>query len=132
MNADASVRFDGPVECRIDRTGPLGLTLMGPQGADTLRVSFVGVAPADFPARLEAALVERAGEGEYRIVSGSDRRVVRARRVFVHRDVGKVFCGAVPARPPPLAKRLLWRVVLAFAGSALGRRMLGGPRSAAP
>jgi hypothetical protein len=86
------------------------------------------LASADFPARLEAPVVEPAGQHEYRIVSAGAQRVIRAQRVFVHRDVRQVFCDAVPARRPPLAKRLFWRALLAFAGSALGRRMLGNVR----
>jgi hypothetical protein len=127
MSLDGPLRFEGPVECRVDRDGPLALTLTGPRGAEILFITFVGVQPLDLPPRLDAAVIEPAGAEEYRIVSGGERRTIRARRVFVHRDVRQAFCGAVPARRAPVAKRLFWRLILAFAGSSLGRRMLANP-----
>lgn len=123
------IRFEGLVECRIDRGGPLGLTLSGRRGAEGLHVAFVGAAPADFPAHFDGAVIEPAGSDEYRVVSGGEPRTIRARRVFVHRDVRQVFCAAVPTRPAPAAKRLFWRAVLAFAGSSLGRRALANRRA---
>lgn len=131
MSPESPIRFDGPVDCRVDRGGPLGLTLSGRRGTEVLHVAFVGTAPADFPQRLDTAVVEPAGADEYRIVSGGERRTLRAQRVFVHRDVRKAFCGAVPARPVPVVKRLFWRAVLAFAASPIGRRVLGRARGGA-
>jgi hypothetical protein len=131
MSFDGPVRFEGTVECRIDPGSPLGLTLIGRSGTEILHVTFVGTPPADFPGRLEAPVVEPAGVHEYRIVAAGVQRVIRAPRVFVHRDVRQVFCGVVPARRAPVAKRLFWRVVLAFAGSSLGRRMFGHARGGA-
>jgi hypothetical protein len=128
MSFDGPLRFEGPVECRLDPRGPIGLTLIGRRGNEILHVTFVGVASGDFPARLEAPVVEPAGEHEYRIVSVGVRRTIRAQRVFLHRDVREAFCGAVPARPAPVAKRVFWRAVLALAGTSLGRRLLGGAR----
>jgi hypothetical protein len=131
MSFDGPLRFEGSVECRIDPGSPLGLTLTGRSGGEIVHVTFVGFPPADFPARLDAPLVEPAGEHEYRIVAAGVQRVMRASRVFVHRDVREVFCGAVPGRRAPVGKRLFWRAVLAFAGSSLGRRMFGHARGGA-
>jgi len=131
VSIEGPIRFEGPVECRVDRGGPLGVTLTGRRGAEILHVTFVGTAPADLPPRLDGAILERVGGDEYRIASGGERRTIQAQRVFVHRDVRQVFCGAVPTRPAPVVKRLFWRAVLAFAGSSLGRSVLGKARGGA-
>jgi hypothetical protein len=130
MSIEGTISLEGPVQCRVDRGGPLGLTLAGRRDAEVLYVTFVGTPTADLPPRLDATVIEPVGADEYRIASGGEQRTIRAQRVFVHRDVGQVFCSAVPARPAPFAKRVFWRAVLALAGSSLGRRVLR-PRGSA-
>ncbi|HKZ74541.1 MAG TPA: hypothetical protein VJ011_10785 [Steroidobacteraceae bacterium] len=117
------VRFTGAVECRVDRAGPLGLTLVGAQGDATVQAAFLCPAPPDFPARLDAPVVERAGSRRYRIVAAGVPRIVEA-AVFVHRDVTHAFARLIPARKAPAAKRAFWRAVLAFAGTRAGQRVL--------
>jgi len=122
--AELLYNFKGRVECRRS-TGPLGLTLIG-RTADpgVTWLAFQGPAPAELPASLEGALVQRSGAGEYRIASGGRSWTIAAGAIHAHRDVGAAFYAAVPPRPVPAAKRLTWRIVLALAGWPLGRRLL--------
>jgi hypothetical protein len=120
------VTFRGPVHAR--RTpGPLGLTLSGDTreapGAATA-LAFSAAAPADFPAALEDALVERIGPGEYRITSGAREWRIGARAVHLTREVAAEFYRALPPRPVPAAKRFFLRIVLALAGSRAGFSLL--------
>lgn len=125
MNAPPVARFDGPVACRIDAHGPLGLTLSGRDSGGAVHVSFVTHAPRDFPAELAAATVERVAPERYRISDARGERALEAARAFVHRDVRIAFERAVPPRRAPFVKRAFWRAVLAFAATAAGRRALG-------
>jgi len=124
MNAGEVVRFSGLVQCRVDRHGPLGLTLIGPVGDATVHLSFVCTPPVDWPPRLEAPMVLREGTAQFRVVETGGDRALEASRVFVHRDAARVFDRAVPPRRAPLVKRVLWRGVLALAATSVGRRML--------
>ena len=122
--ADASVaRFRGTVTCAREPRGPLGLTLSGrtaePPGEE-LELAFAGAAPADLPARLEDAVIERAGPGLYRIGSGTRAWTVAARSVHLHRDVAPGFYRAIPPRRAPLLRRLLFGAMLALARSRVG------------
>lgn len=119
--------FTGSVRCRRTPDGPLGLTLAGctaVQPGAELELAFAGVAPADLPERLEDALIERTGTDEYRIAAGAREWRLTARALHVHRDVGAAFYGAIPGRPAPLTRRLLYRVVLALARSRVGLALL--------
>ena len=118
--------FTGAVTCTRTPDGPLGLTLTGRTAdrAGEVRLEFAGAAPADLPGHLEDALVERAGPGRYRIASGARSWSVAARSVYLHRDVGQDFYRAIPPRPAPLRRRLLFGAMLALARSRAGIALL--------
>ena len=121
------IAFSGAVECRRDPAGPLGLTLIGRSAdgsGEVAHLALMGRAPADMPGGLEGASVEQLATGQYRISSSGRQWVLEAARVFLHRDVSERFYAAVPPRPASWQKRLLWRVALTVAASALGRRWL--------
>jgi hypothetical protein len=124
-------QFTGSVRCRRAPEGPLGLTLTGctavHPGAE-LELAFAGVAPADLPERLEDARVEAAAPGEYRIAAGGREWRVTARALHAHYNVGAAFYGAIPGRPAPLARRFLYRVLLALARSRAGLALLRAAR----
>jgi hypothetical protein len=123
-DTEVLARFSDAVQCRTDRGGPLGLTLIGYEGAVPVQVSFVCAPPADWPERLEGAVVVREAPTHFRITEAHDARMLEASGVFVHRDVGRIVESVVPSRPAPLTKRLFWRVVLALAATSPGRRAL--------
>ena len=116
-------RFSGAVSCASSSRGPLELTLAG-RTADhpdeEIRLAFAGAAPADLPARLEDAVVERTGPGEYRIASATRAWTVAARSVHLHREVAERFYRAIPPRPAPLMRRVLFAVMLRLARSRAG------------
>ena len=116
--------FRGPVLCQRCVSG---LTLTGcaaDSADDLLIVTFIAAAVPDLPESLSAATIRARDERHYRIVSGSGDWPIEATSVHVHRDIGREFYRAVPPSPVPLKKRLLWRVVLALAGTRAGRRLL--------
>jgi hypothetical protein len=124
-------QFQGAVECRRDSAGPLPLTLTGHSAGlpgEPLRLAFAAAAPTDLPARLEDALIERTGPEQYRIASGGREWRLTARALHMHRDVGAAFYEAIPARPAPLTRRFLYRVLLALARSRLGLALLRASR----
>lgn len=120
-------QFRGTVTCRRTSSGPLGLTLSGRTAdhpGEPLELAFAGVAPADLPERLEDAAVERARPGEYRIASGARTWTVAARSVHLHREVADGFYRAIPPRPAPLARRVLFGAMLGIARSRAGLALL--------
>lgn len=123
QQAATVARFRGTVSCAREPRGPLGLILRGrtaePPGEE-LEAAFAGAAPADLPGRLEDAVIERAGPGRYRIGSSAHAWTIAARSVHLHRDVGPGFYRAIPPRPAPLLRRLLFGAMLALARSRAG------------
>ena len=116
-------RFSGAVSCARSSHGPLGLTLTGraaDAGGEEIEVAFAGAAPADLPQRLEDAVIARAGPGEYRIASAARVWTLAARSVHVHREVAAAFYRAIPPRPAPLARRMLYGLMIALARSRAG------------
>ncbi|HXY95773.1 MAG TPA: hypothetical protein VEH00_02285 [Steroidobacteraceae bacterium] len=117
------VRFTGAVTCTRRSHGPLGLTLTG-RTADhpdeEIQLAFAGAAPADLPERLEGAVVERSGPGAYRITSAVRTWTVAARSVHLHREVAERFYRAIPPRPAPLMRRVLFGMMLSLARSRAG------------
>lgn len=116
--------FQGLVACR--RSANL-LTLTGAaadSAEDVLILTFIAPVAPQLPDRLTAASVCARDGGRYGIGSASSDWVVEATSVHVHRDIGSAFYRAVPPRPTPLKKRLLWRAVLALAASRAGKRLL--------
>ena len=120
-------RFTGAVACARSSRGPLGLTLIG-RAADhpdeEIRLAFAGAAPAGLPERLEDAVIERGGPGEYRIASGARAWTVTARSVHLHREVAGRFYRAIPPRPAPLVRRMLFGAMLGLARSRAGIALL--------
>jgi hypothetical protein len=115
-------RFRGTVHCRRE-AAPLGLTLSGrsaDQPEEQLALGFAGTAPADLPASLEDAVIERSAAGRYRIASAAGEWWLDAGSVHLHREVADAFYRAIPPRPAPPTRRLLYRVMLGLAGTRLG------------
>jgi hypothetical protein len=116
-------RFRGAVSCAREARGPLGLTLTGrtadPPG-EALELAFAAAAPGDLPGQLEDALIERTGPGRYRIASGARSWTFAARSVHLHRDVAPAFYRAIPPRPAPLVRRLVFGAMLRLAASRAG------------
>jgi hypothetical protein len=120
------VRFHGAVSCRRP-PGPLGLTLSGTAAgtpAERTVLVFSAAAPGEFPGELADARVERLDRNRYRIASGTREWVIEAAAVHVHREVATPFYAAIPPRPVPLSRRLLWRAALALAASRAGLAVL--------
>jgi hypothetical protein len=120
-------RFTGAVSCTRTPDGPLGLTLSGrsadPSG-ELLELAFAGAAPADLPGQLEDAVIETAGAGRYRIAGGARSWTVAARSVHLHREVAQAFYRAIPPRPAPLLRRLVFGAMLRVAASRAGIALL--------
>lgn len=121
------VAFRGGVSCRRDCSGPLGLTLVGwtsDHPDEKVSLAFSGRTPDALPEVIEDAIVDRLGDGTYRIESGPREWVVEAKAVHIHREIATAFYRAIPPRPAPWSKRLFWRVVLGMAASKWGKRLL--------
>lgn len=111
----------------ICRRTPVALTLTGPaadSADERLILTLMATAVPDLPDRLTDPVVTAIDERHYRVSSASRDWVIAATSAHVHRDIGAAFRRAVPTRPAPLKKRLFWRVVLALAGTAIGKRLL--------
>lgn len=116
--------FGGSVTCR--RTSS-ALILAGPAAHspdERLILTLVTATVPDLPDSLPGADVIALDGRHVRIASGSRDWVVEMASVHVHRDIGQAFYRALPPRPAPLKKRLFWRVVLALAHTAAGKRLL--------
>ncbi|HEY4749996.1 MAG TPA: hypothetical protein VIH60_06380 [Steroidobacteraceae bacterium] len=117
--------FRGAVTCSVARD-VLGLTLRGDTAqapGEPTALAFSAAAPADFPAQLTDALVERLEGGEYRIRSGGREWLISA-PVHLHREIAARFYRAIPPRPAPLARRVFFRIALALAASRGGLALL--------
>jgi len=127
----AVARFRGAVTCARTPHEPLGLTLTGRTAehpGEEVRLAFAGTAPADLPQRLEDAVIERAGPGEYRIASAARAWTITAHSVHLHREVAEGFYRAIPPQPAPLRRRVVFGVMLAIARSRLGIALLKAVR----
>src|SRR5262245_25393440 len=114
--------FRGAVSCIRARDVPaLTLTGMTAEAPDEpTALAFSAGAPGDLPPTLQDAVVERLGDGRYRVASASGEWLLPAGTAHLHREVAAGFYRAIPPRPAPLSKRALWRAVLALAGSRAG------------
>jgi hypothetical protein len=116
--------FRGSVTCR--RTSS-ALILAGP-AADSpderLILTLVTATAPDLPESLASADVIAVDERHVRIASGPRDWIIETASVHLHRDIGQAFYRALPPRAAPLKKRLFWRVVLALAHTAAGKRLL--------
>ncbi len=125
--------FRGAVRCRRDPAGPLEITLEGraagevaEAGAagDPLTIAFSGAADPGLPEALDDVMVERVGPARYRIASGTRAWLIEAAAIHLHRDVAREFYRALPPRPAPAARRLVFRLALLLAGSRAGLAVL--------
>ena len=117
------VRFAGTVRLSRAPDGPLRLTLSGRAAGhpgEQLELAFADAAPGDLPGQLEDAVIERTGPGRYRIASGARSWTFAARSMHLHRDVAPDFYRAIPPRPAPLVRRLVFGAMLRLAASRAG------------
>lgn len=120
------MEFLGWVSCRRDGEGPLGLVLVGrtrDRPEEVVQLAFACPAPADLAEAIEDPVVEELGLARYRLTTGG-RSWELGGVAHVHREVATAFYRALPPRPVPFRKRLFWRVMLALAATAAGRRLL--------
>jgi hypothetical protein len=116
------LRFTARVACRREASAPLGLTMIGRVAPDEVAyLSLACTAPADLPAWLDDCAVQKVDAEHYRISAGERTWLLAASRCLVHRDVGAAFYRAIPPRPAPWPKRLMWRVLLGALATPLGR-----------
>lgn len=121
------VQFTGAVSCTRTPHGPLGLTLTGrtvDRPGEEAQLAFAGAAPADLPGHLDGAVIERSGPGRYRIACGTRSWTVAARSLHLHRDVAREFYRAIPPRPAPLLRRVVFGAMLGLARSRAGIALL--------
>ena len=121
------VKFRGGVSCRRDSCGPLGLTLVGwtsDHPDERVSLAFSGRSPEGLPEVLEDAIVHRLDERRYRISSPPREWIVEASAIHLHRDMAATFYRAIPPRAAPWSRRLLWRILLALAATAWGKKLL--------
>lgn len=116
--------FQGSVTCRRARNALILTGSAADCAGDILILTFIAPTVPDLPEHLAAATVRALGGQGYGITSASGDWIVAAASAHVHRDIGGAFYRAVPPRPTPLAKRLLWRVLLALAATRAGKRLL--------
>ncbi len=121
------VSFRGGVSCRREPEGPLGLTLLGrarDRPEEMASIAFTGPAPEGLPEALEDATVEQLDGTTYRIVCVGREWLISARAAHLHREVATAFYRVVRPRPPRWHRRIFWRIVLALARNATGKRLL--------
>jgi len=115
------------VSCRPDASGPLGLTLVGwtsDHPDERVSLAFSGRSPEGLPEVLEDPIVDRLDERRNRISSPPREWIVEATAIHLHREMAATFYRAIPPRAAPWSKRFIWRIVLALAASAWGRKLL--------
>ncbi|MGH8220511.1 MAG: hypothetical protein ACREUT_18405 [Steroidobacteraceae bacterium] len=117
------MRFEGPIECCCTASACVTLSARAEHG-ERAYLTLAVAAPADLPPRLDVGTVEWLDGGSCRIVTPGREWRLESRRSFVHRDASAAFYAALPPRRVPLAKRMLFRLMLAAAGSRIGRRWL--------
>jgi hypothetical protein len=116
--------FRGAVRSQRDPAGPLEITLEGSEAGNPLAVAFSGARDPGLPDTLEGAVVEQVGLTRYRIAAGGREWLMEAAAVHVHLDPGKAFYQALPPRPAPPLRRLVFRLALRLAGSRAGLAVL--------
>jgi hypothetical protein len=124
--AEVLVRFAGPVSWER-AAPPLGLSLRGATRAHPAEPStlcFVAPGPVTLPQALSDAEVERLAPGEYCIRAAGAEYRLAARGAHLYRDAAAPFYRALPPRPAPAGRRLLWRLALALAASRAGLALL--------
>jgi hypothetical protein len=109
--------------------GALGITLLGrikeADGSSTpAQLSLICREHPQLPADLADVSVEMSSASEALLRSGSGSWRIPCRTWQLHRDLGAVFYAAIPPRPTPWIRRLTWRLLLGFAGTAPGQWLL--------
>ena len=136
MNTPLQIlRFKGPLR-QVAGPGPAGITLLGELVESDGRLipaqlSLLGHEPVDLPSPLTDVTVDMAAAPVIVLRSasqqggskqgGSREWRISCRTWQLHRDVGAMFYAAVPPRPTPWTRRLIWRVLFGIAATAPGR-----------
>jgi hypothetical protein len=123
--AEVLATFRGPVSCARAADVP-GLTFTGRTAEspdEDTAVVFSAVPPADLPGTLPDVVVERVSEAQWRISSAARAWLIGG-TVHVHCEIAAQFYRAIPPRPAPWTRRLMWRLVLALAANGAGIRLL--------
>jgi hypothetical protein len=120
------IAFDGAVECRVE-TGAVTVMLRGFErsgaapGSRTAAQAMIAGSSATEPMRALPARLHEVHLFELAAAPGARRLLLSAREIQlelacrslqVHRDVGRVFFGAVPPPRVSLKRRLGWTVLL--------------------
>jgi hypothetical protein len=127
VSTEPVISFRGKVELRRNASSPLGLTLVGKSADHTNEMayaSFVMKPPVDLPRELNDVLVHRIDAGHFQLTSSDREWLFSATGMHVHRDVSEAFYKAVPPRPVPLSKRLMWRIIVGLADTPIGRALI--------
>jgi hypothetical protein len=119
------LKFTGSVQCR-QSAGVPGVTLVGrTEAGDQAYLSLIARVPPEVPAQIESPEVERVDAEHHRICAGALTFTLEAAQSYLHRDVSGAFYQALRPRPVPLARRVLWRLVLAAARTRIAAWWLG-------
>lgn len=124
------MQFRGWVASRREEAQPLGLTLIGAtvdRPGEVVRLVFATKAPHDLPEALEEPRIEQLDAQRFRLTSGARSWMIDG-VAHIHREVGRAFYEAVPARRVPWRKRMFWRALLILAANRLAQRLLLRPR----
>jgi hypothetical protein len=117
------MRLKGPIECRS--TAAACVTFVGQtERGERAYVTLAVPAPADLPARIDDGAVDLLEGGRCRVSMAGREWHLDSRQLLVHRDASGPFYTALPPRRVPLAKRLLYGLMLVVAGSPAGKRWL--------
>jgi hypothetical protein len=137
--------FRGTVTAARAEHAPLGLTLTGTsagsaaQPGEPTQLAFSGSAPAGLPAVLQDVSVSEPEGDRYRLSAGGagaagvaggepGEWLLEARAAHLHHDVGAAFYRALPPRPVPWSRRLMWALLLRLAASRAGLSLLAALR----
>jgi hypothetical protein len=117
------MKLKGSIECR--RTAAACVTFVGQtEGGERTYVTLAVPAPEDLPPRIDGGAVDLLEGGQCRVSMPGRSWQLDSRQPLVHRDVSGPFYAALPPRRVPVAKRMLYGLMLAVAGSPAGRRWL--------
>lgn len=114
------MRLKGSIECR--RTAAACVTLIGKTELGERTFLTLGTdAPTDLPSRIDDGIVDVLDGGRCRVSMSGREWLLESPRLFVHRDASDEFYAALPPRSVRLARRMLFSLLLAVAGSRAGQ-----------